>query len=83
MSSWSVWSYLFPFPLDKRNPPDLHGFYKWVFDSIDLLNDVLKQVVVSRVDAGVRKSVSWLWEDLVVPVGSGDGVGDCHDAAAL
>ena len=61
----------------------MHGFDKWVFDSIELLNDFLEQVVVSRGDAGVRKSVSWLRKDLVVPVGSGDGVGDCHDAAAL
>ena len=36
-------------------PPDLHGFYKWVFDSLELLNSFLKQVVVSRRDVGVRK----------------------------
>ena len=35
-------------PWDRWIHPDLHGFYKWVFDSLGLLNDILKQVVVSR-----------------------------------
>ena len=26
-------------------PPDLHGFYRWVFDSLEVLNGFLKQVV--------------------------------------
>ena len=34
-------------------PPDLHGFYKWVFDSREVLNGFLGQVVVSRWDVGV------------------------------
>ena len=42
-------------PWDKWIPPDLHGFYKWVFDSLELLNDFLWQVVVSRRDIGIRK----------------------------
>ena len=34
-----------PFILGIRwVPPDLHGFYKWVFDAMDLLNDFTKQV---------------------------------------
>ena len=43
--------------------PDLHGFYKWVFDSLDLLNGFFKQVVVSRRDVGSRKWTGWLRED--------------------
>ena len=51
-------------PWDKWIPPDLHGFDGWVFDSLELLNDFLRQVVVSRWDLGVRKWVNWLREDL-------------------
>ena len=29
-------------PWDKWIPPDLHGFYGWVFDSLGLWNDFLK-----------------------------------------
>ena len=39
---------------------DLHGFYKWVFESFELLNDFVKQVVVSRRDLGIRKWVAGL-----------------------
>ena len=39
-------------PWDSGIPPDLHGFDKWVFDSLELLNEFLKQVVVSRRDIG-------------------------------
>ena len=42
------------YPWDSGIPPDLHGFYKWVFDSLGLLNSFLRQVVVSRRDVGVR-----------------------------
>ena len=31
---------------------------------MDLLNDLTKQVVVSRRDSGIRKWTGWLWEDL-------------------
>ena len=51
-------------PWDVWIPPDLHGFYKWVFDSLEVLNGFLKQVVVSRRDLGIRKWVNWLREDL-------------------
>ena len=34
--------------------PDLHGFYKWVFDALGLLNDFVKQVVVAREESGLR-----------------------------
>ena len=37
-------------------PLDLHGFYKWVFDSLEVLNGFLKQVVVSRKDVGLGGS---------------------------
>ena len=43
--------------------PDLHGFYRWVFDSLELLNGFLKQVVVSRREIGIRKWAWWLRED--------------------
>ena len=52
-------------PWDNLIPPDLHGFYRWVLDSLEVLNGFLKQVVVvSRRDLGIRKWVNWLWEDL-------------------
>ena len=35
-------------------PLVLHGFYKLVFDSLELLNDFLKQVVISRRDIEIR-----------------------------
>ena len=33
-------------PWDTWIPPDLHGFYRWAFDSLEVLNDFPKQVVV-------------------------------------
>ena len=51
-------------PWDRWVSPDLHGFHKWVFDSLDVLNDFTEQVVVSRRDTGVRKWTGWLREDL-------------------
>ena len=51
-------------PWDSGIPPDLHGFFWWVFDSLELLNGFLKQVVVSRRDVRVRKWARWLREDL-------------------
>ena len=60
MSSWSLWSYFFP----RSVHPDLHGFYKWVVDALELLNGFLKHVVVSRGDTGIRKWTRWLREDL-------------------
>ena len=41
-----------------------HGFYKWVFDALGLLDDLVKQVVIDRGDAGVRRWATWLGEDL-------------------
>ena len=43
---------------------DLHGFFKCVFDSLEVLNGFLRQVVVSRRDDGIRKWTRWLREDL-------------------
>ena len=51
-------------PWDRWILPDLHGFYKWVFDSLEVLNGCLRQVVVSRRDIGIRKWTRWLREDL-------------------
>ena len=50
-------------PWDNWVPPDLHGFYKWVFDSLEVLNGFLRQVAVSRRDDGIRKWTRWLRED--------------------
>ena len=54
-SSFDLWG--------RYIPPDLHGFYRWIFDSLELLNGFLKQVVVSRTDIGIRKWARWLRED--------------------
>ena len=51
-------------PWDNWVPPDLHGFYRGFFDSLQVLNGFLKHVVVSRRDLGIRKWVNWLREDL-------------------
>ena len=51
-------------PWDNWFPPDLHGFYKWVFDSLEVLNGFLRQVVVSRRDDGIQRWNGWLREDL-------------------
>ena len=51
-------------PWDDWLPPDLHGFYRWVFDSIEVLNGFLRQVVVSRRDEGIRRWKGWLRENL-------------------
>ena len=50
-------------PWDEWVLPDLHGFYKWVFDAFDLLNDFTKQVVVCPRETGIRKWTRWLRED--------------------
>ena len=42
-------------PWDNWLHSDLHGFYKWVFDSVELLNGFIRQVVVSRRDEGIQK----------------------------
>ena len=51
-------------PWDTWLPPDLHGFYRWVFDTLDVLNGFFRQVVASRRDEGVRRWKGWLSEDL-------------------
>ena len=51
-------------PWDTWLHPDLHGFYRWVFDSIEVLNGFLRQVVVSRRDEGIRRWKGWLREDM-------------------
>ena len=51
-------------PWDGWLPPGLHGFYKWVFDSLEVLNGFVRQVVVSRRDEGIRRWKRWLMEDL-------------------
>ena len=51
-------------PWDNWIPPYLHGFFKWVFDSLEVLNGFLRQVVVSPRDVGIRNWTRWLTEDL-------------------
>ena len=51
-------------PWDDWLPPDLHGFYRWVFDSLAELNKFFRRVVVSRRDEGIRRWKRWLREDL-------------------
>ena len=51
-------------PWDDWIPPDLHCFFQWVFDSLEVLNGFLRQVVVSRRDDGIRRWNRWLKEDL-------------------
>ena len=65
MPSWSVRSSFLLFILGIVGFLQIFmAFYKWVFDSLGLLNDFLKQVVVSRRDVGVRKWTRWLREDV-------------------
>ena len=40
--------FLLYIPWENWVPPDLHGFYRWVFDSFEVLNSFVRQVVVSR-----------------------------------
>ena len=51
-------------PWENWIPPDLHGFYRWVFDSLEVLNGFVRQVVISRRDEGIRRWNRWLREDL-------------------
>ena len=51
-------------PWDNWVPPDLHGFHRWVFDSLEVLNGFVRQVVISRRDEGIRRWNRWLREDL-------------------
>ena len=39
-------------PWDDWIPPDLHGFYRWVFDSLEVLNGFIKQVVDNTRECG-------------------------------
>ena len=51
-------------PSENWVPPDLHGFYRWVFDFFEVLNGFVRQVVISRRDEGIRRWNQWLREDL-------------------
>ena len=44
-------------------PPDLHGFYKWVLDSLETLDTFVKGVVVARREAALASWKRWLEED--------------------
>ena len=45
-------------------PPDLHGFYTWVFDTLKVLDKFITQVVAARRDASILSWKRWLHEDL-------------------
>ena len=51
-------------PWENWVPPDLHGFHRWVFDSLEVFNGFVRQVVISRRDEGIRRWNRWLREDL-------------------
>ena len=51
-------------PWEGWIPPDLHGFFKWIFDALQFLNDFVKQVVIDRRDPGLHRWAAWLGEDL-------------------
>ena len=63
-------------PWDSWVPPDLHGFFRLVFNTLEVLNGFLDQVVVSRRDLGIRKWVMWLREDLSSSLPSCQGSSD-------
>ena len=45
-------------------PPDLHGFYAWVFDTLKVLDVFISQVADARRDAAILSWKKWLREDL-------------------
>ena len=51
-------------PWKRWIPPDLHGFNRSVFDSLEVLNGFTKQVVVNLRDIGIRQWTRWLRDDL-------------------
>ena len=67
-----MWPDVLPAPLAWVGPPDLHVFYKWIFDYLDILNDFTEQVVVSRRETGIRK---WTWCGKIWEVGPTYGLG--------
>ena len=64
MSSWSVWSYLFPLIPGIGVVLLIYTIATGGFDSLEVLNGFNKQVVVNRRDMGVPKWTNWLREDL-------------------
>ena len=48
-------------------PPDLHGFYKLAFDSVEALNKFVFQVFAARKVFGCKLGKRWLDEDLSSP----------------
>ena len=64
LSSGSLWAGSLPGALGTLDLPYLHGFYKWVFAALGVLNNFVMQVVVTRRDAGLRGWANWLREDL-------------------
>ena len=45
-------------------PPDLHGFFTWVFDSLKVLDEFISHVAIARRDASILSWKRWLNEDL-------------------
>ena len=64
MSSRPLWTSALFRALGPLDHPDLHGFFKWVSDALDVRNDFVRQEVTSRRDAGWRTWGRWLHEDL-------------------
>ena len=45
-------------------PPDLHGFYVWVFATLKVLDEFISHVATARKDAAILSWKRWLHEDL-------------------
>ena len=45
-------------------PPDLHGFYAWVFDTLKVPDGFISQIASARRDATILSWKMWLREDL-------------------
>ena len=53
-----------PSSLGLTGSPDLHGFYEWVMDSIDLLIKCTLDVVHRRQTTRLQAWSNWIWEDI-------------------
>ena len=52
LSTSCVWALALLGALGSLDPPRLNGFDKWVFVALGLLNEFVRQVVISPRDAG-------------------------------
>ena len=57
LSSWSMRASALLGAVGPLDPHDLHGFYKRVFDALEVLDVFVRQLVTSRRDAGLRNGL--------------------------